>query len=75
MFKVLIIFFTNLNKAFSAPSICTVDDGCLAKLSREPVRKHTQVTTLTTAMKGMSSKTHIDQVKNSTGLNRTRTFQ
>lgn len=26
-----------LNRAFSAPSICTVEDGCLARFIREPI--------------------------------------
>ena len=28
-----------LNKAFSAPRICTVDDGCFARFKREPTNK------------------------------------
>ena len=28
-----------LKSAFSAPRICTVDEGCLARLSKEPVLK------------------------------------
>ena len=35
--------FSNLNNAFSAPNIWTVDDGCLAKFRSDPVIEHSQV--------------------------------
>jgi len=34
---------SNLNNAFSAPNIWTVDDGCLAKFRSDPVIENTQV--------------------------------
>ena len=35
--------FKALNKAFSAPKICTVDAGCLAKFNRDPEKIYVQV--------------------------------
>lgn len=34
------LVFKALNRAFSAPKICTVDAGYLAKFVREPATKH-----------------------------------
>lgn len=36
-------FLSNLNNAFSAPNIWTVDEGCLAKFRSDPVIEHIQV--------------------------------
>ena len=33
------VLITNLNNAFSAPKIWTVDDGCLAKFRSDPVKQ------------------------------------
>ena len=30
------LVFNALNRAFSAPRICTVDDGCFARFMRDP---------------------------------------
>ena len=45
-FGVSCLVFIARNNAFSAPSICTVDAGCLAKFNNDPVKQYTQVSHL-----------------------------
>ena len=33
---------THLKRAFSAPRICTVEEGCLARLRRDPTRQESE---------------------------------